>query len=652
MDVCEAILKGKVLAFSRNPIAVAGQIVTILQCVKTREKGNLQAQWEKFAQMYDKKLHNKQPNAPVCLYSSKLLSGQTVAEMLLSSKNPALQALLGLRKQVKRTWKGPYKVTLFPSTVLLRLLFPSIGRNQVSYWSFRHFLQSPKCRFYLCIWGNLLSTVVIQMSIQAKLPALRTYVNQGSIEGHYMTIDTYDIIILAAICYSLSDCGFVLCRMLSCYLSSKRFPHNDLSLYLSLTTSGFGLWYLSVSSWVKAQAGLSQLSNVGVSLACWVVFSSLGIMNCNPHPALRVTGLFGTLTNSIVRVVGQSLSFVVLLFLFAYAYASHFMLVNQLVSVWAKNIWHSLYYAFITMLGNMPLDVALINSNYSIALLTVLFVLITNVIMLNFFITVLSRIYRDSREIGKMDRMLLEDQYSGQIRGNEQFAWLNYAIPPFSLVTLAVLPLALAFPRLKVWFSYWLVMLVYCFTLFPIGLGLNFAYNCVLCFPCFLLSYPICDKLLHSQGKIQSLSPDIVPIPSSPRAFRPYFLWTVCGLPKLLKMLLIDLKHTAKDLLTRPNSSDGEEKTTEMTDLDSSDRQKGETAGFEGESEGLYLAELHSGSLHLSASAYTKQSLQERSQMRPEIVRKCLFALNCPCLRARLSTLRSRLTALRPSSSS
>lgn len=623
------------MGFAKNPIAVAGQIVTILQGVEKKAKGNLQAQWEQFAQLYDTKLHSKRPNTSLCLYSSVLLSGQTVTEMLISSQNPALQALIGLRKQVKRTWEGTYKATLLPSTVLLHMLYPSLDQTQVSYWAFRHFLQSSKCRFYLCIWGNLLSTVLLQMSIQAKLPSVRAYVDQGNIQGQYMAIDIYDIFILVPICYSLSDSGYVLCRAISCYMSSQRFPARDLSLCISIVTSVFGLWYITVSSWVRTEAGYSQLSKVGVTLAFWVLFTSLGLVNGDSHTALRVTGLFGPLTNSLVRVVTQSLSFVVLLFLCAYAYASHFMLVSQLMSVWAEDIWHSLYYAFVVMLGNMPLDVALVSSNYTISLITALFVLITNIIMLNFFITVLSRIYKDSREAGKRERMLLEAQYAGQMVGTEQVAWLNCAIPPFSLVALAVLPLAVAMPRLKAWLSSWFVRLVYCFTLFPVGLVLNLVCNCVLLIPCFLLSYPKCDQLLHFQDKIRPLSPDLVPIPSCPRSMLPYFQWTVCGLPKLMKLLLIDLKHTAMDLLSTANCRNCQERVTDEW--------------LAGETEGLCLPELHSGSVRLSASAYTLQSGREASQVQPALVQKCQSALTCPSLRTRLCSLRTRLTDL-PSS--
>ena len=660
VDVCEAVLREKVVVYVRNPIAVAGQIVIILQGVKKKDKGDLQKRWEELAKAYDRKIKHKHHNELIWLYSSRLLSGQTVSEVLISSGNPTLQALSGLREQVKRTWKGPYKVTLLPSTALSCLLRVSIDRGHVSYWSFRHFLLSPKCRYYLSIWGNILCAVLLQLAVQAKLPSVRSYAEQGysAIEGHYMALDGYDIVILAAVGYSLTDSGFVLCRVIYCYLTGKHFSLSDLSLYISAFTTALALWFMSVSSWEGAKSGYSQLVMVGMSLAFWVIFISLGIVYCNPYSALRVTSLFGALTNSLVRVTSHSLPFIVLLFLFGYAYASHFMLENQLSSVWAKNIWHSLYYAFVTMLGNLELNVNLLENNFSSSIITVLFVLITNVIMLNFLVTLLSRIYKESREIGKREKTLLEAKYASQMRATLHYSWLNCLIPPFSLLAIVVLPLAIAVPKVKTWLSYWLVMAVYCLTLFPVGMLLNLACNCTLFLPCFLLSYPHSNKLQHFPGKVSPLRLDKVELFTSQPSCLLYLQWTLCGMPKLLKLLWMDLKYTAIDLLSSPehwenvgNSDEANAETAvEIRQMDYIERMKEGIIGFEGELElilSLCQPETHSGSVNLASDAYMKQCALEIAIMRPLIVHKVLISLNRPHLPTRLSALKARLAHLR-----
>jgi len=191
-----------------------------------------------------------------------------------------------------------------------------------------------------------------------------------------------------------------------------------------------------------------------------------------------------------------------------------------------------MYYAFTQVLGSIDLNEAEFSEGALSTVVKVLFVFLTNVVLLNFLVSILAKVYVQSRKTQRRDRLLVMQWY-----GKE--AGVRCAVPPFSVFSHFIWMLSLWFPESMQKCAKVLEKAAYSLTFFPAGLCLKVVVDCVSLFPEYIRGFIVrSGTKSHIHQSSEPRGTVLVDLQQSCK--REIALWAIFGLFSLFFRILED----------------------------------------------------------------------------------------------------------------
>lgn len=208
-----------------------------------------------------------------------------------------------------------------------------------------------------------------------------------------------------------------------------------------------------------------------------------------------------------------------------------------------------MYYAFTQVLGSLELDEVEFSEGILSTGVKVLFVFLTNVVLLNFLVSILANVYAQSRKTQRKDRLLIMHWY-----GKE--AGIRCAVPPFSICSHFIWIFSPLFPGSMQKCAKVLEKVAFSLTFFPVGLGLKIIVDCASLFPEYIRGFILrSETKSHLHQSSEQKGTVIVDLQQSCK--REIALWAAFGLFSLLFRILEDwityIQTAYKDPISLPS---------------------------------------------------------------------------------------------------
>lgn len=477
--MCHAALCEGVLEHCGSAIRVAVMVVMLLHGFKERKAKKTYRLWLRFLRELDQQA-GKDP-AYWSAFGHRMVSGESVIDVLVWKRIEVLLTLKGPWKHTLGQWRGPVKASYLPSSAFQTAKSPCV-------WTFSQYQYSEN-RYYWHSLQLLLLAIIVPMSTQLNFDVIKQHlidVNSGS--SSQLPLNWLDVLLLLGVIMSLSEGAYALQLYLGVWVLEHRLQPVEGGLLVSIALAAIASVYLAYSSWCSLSFGLNQMIFLNYFVSFWVIAIVVQAIYCTLYSALRVTQSFGLITNSIIATFKQVVPFLLLLLIIIYAYASQYsILYIYLAGPWTKTVLHSMYYAFTQALGSVELNETEFSESVPGTCVKVLFVFMTYVILLNFLVSILSKVYVQSRKMQRRDRMLLMHWY-----GKEKL--VRCAIPPFSILSHFIWIFSYFFPKSMFKCERIVEKVAYSLTFFPVGLCLKVIVDCVCLFPRYIREFATRSK--------------------------------------------------------------------------------------------------------------------------------------------------------------
>ena len=525
--VCRAALCERILGHGGSALRVAVMVVMLLHGFKERKAKKTYRLWIRFLQELDQQA-GENP-AYWSAFGHRMVSGESVIDMLVWKPIEVLLTLEGPWKHTLGQWRGPIKASYLPSSAFQTAKSPCV-------WTFSQYQYSEN-RYYWHTLQLLLLAIIVPMSTQLNFDAVKKHlidVNSGL--NTQLPLNWLDVLLLLGVIMSLSEGAYALQLYLGVCVLERRLQPVEGGLLVSIALAAIASVYLAYSSWCPLSFGLPQMVNLQYSVSFWVIAMVAQAIYCTLYSALRVTQSFGLITNSMIATFKQVVPFLLLLLLITYAYASQYsILYIYLAGPWTKTVLHSMYYAFTQVLGSVELDEPEFSESLPGTCIKVLFVFMTYVILLNFLVSILSKVYVQSRKMQRRDRLLLMHWY-----GKEKL--VRCAIPPFSILSHFIWVLAYFFPKSMCKCVRIVEKVAYSFTFFPVGLCLKVIVDCICLFPMYIREFAVRSRPRSHIPPSNEEKGTVTVVLHQP-CKREMVLWALFGLFLLLLTMIEDWVH-------------------------------------------------------------------------------------------------------------
>jgi hypothetical protein len=206
-------------------------------------------------------------------------------------------------------------------------------------------------------------------------------------------------------------------------------------LALSSLISAIGALLFELSLHSDAYEGEEKVQ----AMKNWVSLWQFGLWLRVLHHG-ELTKRFGVLVRTIRSMIVRTLGFSLILGMILYMFSSIFLLRNYKQTSDSQGVKEALFYFFCMMLGNFDPQQISDSTDQWMMPLVVVFIVMVTVIILNLLVAILNSMYESTQEGQQVEFRYILLEYVSCNLPSEQYRLLNCSIPPFSIISLPLIP--------------------------------------------------------------------------------------------------------------------------------------------------------------------------------------------------------------------